>query len=233
VTGNFSPLGVDTGSDPEMWICDRTGQIGLYDTANGRLVAGTQHATGLPLSDITFIGDQMYGTTHTALYKVNNQTGAVQTVTTYNFNQGINALVEHDGVLYAASQTSKETYAIHSDGTVTDYANVPYKSAGGLAWSGDTLYESVRLGYLSGLEFGHSLDGLYDVTNHRLMGTFKNVDDAIIPDVFGMADNGSAMYAVENNNIFEVNLRNAQLTALGHDSRYGLLKNTGAAFVNE
>jgi len=210
----------------DMWISDRSGEIGLFNTATGALVAGTLHHTGESLTDIAFIGDDMYGTTFKGLYAIDDNTGSSTLIGDYTFTDKMNALVGDGSDLLAASYTSDETYRIDpATRKVYDYADVGYASAGDLAFAGSSVYESV-------VKDG-AVDGLYDVTAHKLIGTFETNSGTAVHDVFGLADGGSGMYAVAGTDIYSVNLSNAHLTLLSSDAASGIGKASGAAFVNE
>jgi hypothetical protein len=165
-------LGVDTGSTDDIWISTRAGEIGLFDTETGALVAGTLHKTTVHgLTDIAFLGAQMYGTTFTELGTINDKTGKGVPIGEYEFTNEMNALVGDGKTLLAASRTSDDIYQINPETRkVTVYADVGYGSAGDLAFAGKTLYESVV-----GKD---GKDALYDVSAHRLIGDFKTASGA-------------------------------------------------------
>jgi hypothetical protein len=50
-------------ADINLWIDDVAGNIGLVDVTTQSVVPGSVHSTGQALTDIAFIGNQMYGTT--------------------------------------------------------------------------------------------------------------------------------------------------------------------------
>jgi hypothetical protein len=58
----FIVAGSVSANASNLWIDDVNGNIGLVDTATGTIVPGTLHNTGQILTDIGFIGTQMYGT---------------------------------------------------------------------------------------------------------------------------------------------------------------------------
>jgi hypothetical protein len=206
------------------WVSDRSGHIEEFFKATGQPVPGSGHSTGLPLTDIAFIGDQMYGTTFGALYQIDDTTGAAGLVGNYSFNDGINALVGHEGALYAASYTNHDVYKLDPRTGPSIYAVTPYASAGDLAWAGETLYESVRL--------RGGRDGLYDVTDHHLVGTFRAAGGQTFNDLFGLTDNGHGMFAIAGNDIYQVNLATAHLTHLSNNAASGFGQASGAAWAN-
>jgi hypothetical protein len=225
-------IGTDSGSydslnapAADIWISDQAGHVGLFNTATGALIHGV--STNDPLTDIAFIGNQMYGTSFTGLYSINDATGASRLLGNYNFTSGMNALLGDGSQLLAASFTSDNVYDINlATHKVTTIATIPYASAGDLAIANHKVYESVALN-------GVSTGGLYDVSDHKLIGEFKTANGAVVHNVFGLADNGSAMYAVAGHEIYSVNLANARLTPLSNDSASGIGMASGAAFANE
>src|SRR6516165_1332805 len=141
---SINPLGTDSGSSVDLWISSETaGEFGLFNVNTGAIVSGIGHTARPAWTDIAFIGNQMYGTTHESLYEINDKTGAYSKLRTYRFTNGMNALVGDGSSLLGASYNSDEVYKIAPSGVVTDYANIPYPSAGDLAFAGRTLYESV------------------------------------------------------------------------------------------
>jgi hypothetical protein len=196
------------------------------------MVPGTGHQTGLPLTDIAFIGDQMYGTTSNALYQIDDTTGPSTLVGDYSFSHAVNALVGHDGNLYAASNNSHDIYQISPSTGPELYAHIGYASAGDLAWSNNVLYESVRE--------GNGRDGLYNVTDHRLVGTFHTASGATFNNVFALTDNQPAlgrpphgMFAVAGHDIYQIDLATARLTHLSNNAATGIGAASGAAWQNE
>lgn len=208
----------------DIWISDRAGDIGEFNTATGRLVPGTGHNTGLELTDIAFIGSQMYATSFDTFYAVNDKNGASASGGNYSFTHEMNALVGNGAGILAASRTSDDIYSITTKG-VSVYANTGYHSAGDLAFAGGKLYESV-------VE-RNGLDGLFDVTDHRLIGTFGHGGGRGSRDLFGLVSDGSTMYAVAGHDIFRVNLATAELAFLSSDAGSGIGLASGAAFVGE
>ena len=220
-------IGTDSGSHAslaasaaDIWISDQSGHVGLFNTATGALIRGA--STNLPLTDIAFIGSQMYGTSFQGLYKINDSTGASTLIGDYSVTNAMNALVGDGNHLLGASFTTNQIYSLPSQATV---ANVGHTSAGDLAFSGNTLYKSVRE--------RDGLDGLYNVTAHKLVGTFKTGAGETFSDLYGLTNNGATTYAVAGNDIYSVNLTTARLTHLSNDAASGIGQASGAAFVNE
>src|SRR5208283_818682 len=78
-------------ADVNLWINDASGNIGLVDVTTG--VVSQVHATGQDLTDIGFIGTQLYGTTFTGLYAISTSAGAATSIGTYTVGGGgMNAL---------------------------------------------------------------------------------------------------------------------------------------------
>ena len=220
-----NPLGTDSGSSAEIWISDRSGHIGLFKTATGALVPGTMHDTEASLTDIAFIGSQMYGTTFEELGSINDKTGSFKPIGAYPDGIEMNALVGDGSDLLGAAYNSDEIYKITvgSHPTISDYKSVGLRSAGDLTWSGNTLYKLVIEG--SGL----GVDYLYNVTAGKLVGEFKTSSGTHFNDLYGLVDSGGAMYGVAGNDIYRVNLATARLTFLSSDAASGIGKASGAA----
>ena len=201
----------------DIWISSQNGQIGLFDTGTGALVSGTMHYTDVSLTDIAFIGDQMYGTTYDTLYSINDLTGTSTDLGNYPDTTGkdaIVALVGDGNHLLGAAYTNNDVYSIDpsNPSKETKYTSTHHRSAGDLAWAGSTLYE-IRHGPRGADE----VDMLYDVTHHQLIGTFKTSSPGTFNDVNGLGYQGGTMYAVAGSNIYSVNLTNAHLTSLSSD----------------
>src|SRR5262245_5509789 len=104
--------GTVSANAANLWIDDTSGNIGLVNTATGTLVPGTLHNTGQSLTDIGFIGTQMYGTTFTSLFTINTATGASTLVGTYGgaAGGGMNALVGNGSSLLGASSAAATVF---------------------------------------------------------------------------------------------------------------------------
>ena len=61
-------------ADTNLWIDDASGNIGLVDITTGGV--SLVSSTGQSLTDIGFIGSQMYGVTFGNLFSINKATGA-------------------------------------------------------------------------------------------------------------------------------------------------------------
>jgi hypothetical protein len=215
------------------WLCDASGNFADFYKATGQEVPGTGQSTGLPLTDIAFIGHQMYGTTLGSLYAIDYTTGASSLVDNYSFSDAITALVGHGGDLYAAANNSGTVYELSPSGAELGvYATIPYAAAGDLAWSRNTLYESVVL------KNGH--DALYDVTDHRLIGAFTTPSGRHLDHVFALTNNLPHLgnppfgtFAIAGHNIYQIDLANAHLTFLSNNAASGLGPAVGGAWRNE
>jgi hypothetical protein len=97
-------------------------------------------------------------------------------------------------------------------------------SAGDLAFAGSTLYES-------GVVAGVGPDSLVNVSTGSIVGLFHTSSISSLNSVFGLADDGTTMYAVNGTQIYSVNLSNALLTPLSNFGGQGLSDANGMAFV--
>jgi hypothetical protein len=224
-TAFFSPAHASS-----IWIDDTNGNIGLVNTATGAV----SHVSNVGvLTDIAFIGTQMYGTNFTNLFQINNilgtatinQVGAAYTVG----NGGMNALVGVGTSLLAASNATTTVYQISNPSTssaTTNFATgLPGGSAGDLAFAGSTLYESV-------VDPRTQNDELVNVTTNHVVG-FLTIGGNQQNAVFGLADDGTTMFAVQGTRIYTVNLATGALTLDSNYGGQGLGNANGAAFLNE
>lgn len=217
-------------ADTILWIDDTSGNIGQVDVTTQSVVAGSVHNTGQSLTDIGFVGTTLYGTTFTNLYSINTSTGAATSLGGYNVGAGgMNALVGNGASLLAASNATTNVYNVTpgSPGTSTTFKASPLSSAGDLAFSGTTLYEfAVNT---------NNRDALVNVTTGAIIGDF-HVGSTFFSSVFGLADDGTTMYAVNGTDVYSVNLTNASLTLLfdyNSNGRGPLGDANGTAFMNE
>lgn len=213
-----------------LWIDDANGNVGTVDTVT-HAVANV-HDTGLGgnLTDIGFgTNGILYGTTFTDLFVLPTSGGAIH-VGSYGAagGGGMNALVGSGtaGVQLGASNATLEVYSINQgNAAVTSFHASPLMSAGDLAFSGSTLYES-------------GVDGGNDALVNVNAGTFQDfhvgsTTGATLSGVFGLADDGTTMFAVNGTEVYSVNLANAVLTPLFDYSGHGLGSANGTAFMNE
>jgi hypothetical protein len=182
------------------------------------------------LTDIGFNSTgTLYGTTFTGLYSINTSTGAATSLGSYGTESGMNALVGSGGTtLLGAANDSGTIYSINpaSPGSPATYKTSPATSAGDLAFSGTTLYESAVA--------GNGNDELIDVTTGAVVGLFHvgTAAGAELSGVFGLADDGTTMYGVDGNTVYSVNLTTGVLTDLFNYAG-GLGAANGTAFVGE
>jgi PEP-CTERM motif len=212
-----------------MWVDDTSGNIGLVNTTTGAVTDVSN--TGQALTDIGFVGTQMYGTTFTSLYAINNiTTSATSTlIGAYSVGGGgMNALVGSGTGLLAASNATTTVYSIANPSTsaaTTNFATgLPAASAGDLAFAGGTLYEAAIA--------GNGNDELVNVNTKSVVGFFT-IGGAQQNAVFGLADDGTTMFAVQGTSIYTVNLATGALTLDANYGGHGLGAANGAAFLNE
>jgi hypothetical protein len=176
------------------------------------------------MTDIGFIGSQMYGVTFPNLFSINKTTGASTLIGSTFSDPGMNALVGAGKGLLGASNASTNVYSINpTTAALTVVASSPLPSAGDLAFAGGTLFESaVDL---------NGFDRLVDVTTDSIVGQFFTPTTFGFSTVNGLADNGATMYAVAGTEIYSVNLGNGLLTPVLNYSGHGLGAANGAAFL--
>src|SRR4051812_35533022 len=188
---------------PILWISDENGNIGQVDVATQSVVPGSVHNTGQLLTDIGFdSAGNLFGTTFTALYAINSGTGAATLRGTYTGESGMNALVGTTtaGSLLGASFSDNNLYTINTANAglgVNKVLTAP--SSGDLAFVGSTLYESaVGPG---------GADELLNATTNSVVGVFHVGTPAgpTLNNVFGLADDGTTLYAVAGTNVYSVN----------------------------
>jgi PEP-CTERM motif len=219
---------------PILWISDGAGNIGQVDIASGIVVAGSVHNTGQALTDIGFnTAGTLYGTTFSALFSLNTSTGAATGLGAYGFG-GMNALIGGGGTnLLGAAFTTTQIYSINpaSPSGFSNFAPSPLVSAGDLAFAGATLYGS-------GIGAGGN-NVLLNLSTNSIVDFFHVGTTAgpMLNAVFGLADDGINMYAVNGTDVYSVDLATAVLTPLFD---YGLNENgqtlgaaTGSAFMGE
>jgi hypothetical protein len=215
-------------ADSFLWIDDTSGNIGEVDVTTKTFVAGSLHATGQNLTDIAFIGSQMYGTSFFQLFTINDASGATALVGTYIVgNSGMNALVGSGSALLGASFTTNEVYIINpSNAAGFNFAPSPLRSAGDLACSGCQLFGGQLI--LSATN-GSSGDSLVNVSTDSVVGAFVPTEKA----VDGIANDGTTTYAVDGTEIFTVDVSDAVLTPFFDYSGNGLGDAEGTAFMAE
>jgi PEP-CTERM motif len=212
-------------ADVNLWIDDTSGNIGLVDITTG---AVTQvNSTGQSLTDIGFIGTQMYGVTFGNLFSINKATGASTVIGSTFSDTGMNALVGFGTQLLGASNASTNIYDIDptTAGLTVPGFSTPLPSSGDLAFSGNSLFESAT--------GNNGADQLVDATTGMIQGQFHTTTTAGFSNVFGLADDGTTMYAVAGTEIYTVDLSNALLTPVLDYSGHGLGAANGTAFLAE
>jgi len=209
-------------ADTNLWIDDADGNIGLVDLTT-HTVSNVVN-TGQTLTDIAFLGNQMYGTTFNSLFKINTTSGAATLVGDYSgiITGEMNALVGSGTKLLSASAFTTEVFSVDPNtAVVSDFAPVPLGSAGDLAFSGGTLFLSATN--------SSGGDTLVNVSSNSIVGAFSPNE----PAVFGLANDGTTTYAVDGTEVFSVNTSNAVLTPLFDYSGHGLGPANGTAFIAE
>jgi hypothetical protein len=195
-------MGATTGAyaaDPSIWVSDSGGNIGLVDVNTGAV--SNVHFTGHTLTDIGFIGTQLYGTDFTTLYSVSTATGAATTIGVYpGGGGGVNALVGNGSSLLGASNADTNLYSIDPATAVTSVvkSGLPGTSAGDLTFAGGALYAS-EINPTSGN------DQLVNVTTKTVIGDFT-VGGNPLNAVFGLAAVGGTTYALDGTEVYSVDL---------------------------
>lgn len=218
-------------ADTILWIDDTAGNIGQVDITTASVVAGSVHSTGLGanLTDIGFTSSgTLYGTTFTALYSINTATGAATSQGSYGTLNGANALVGSGTGLLVASNNNSTVNSIGNPAAPASpplFKSSPLTSAGDLAFSGSTLFESGAN--------GDGNDALVNVTAGTVVGDFKTSGGTTFNTVFGLADDGTTLYAVNGTEVYSVNQTTAVVTALFNYGGQGLGAANGTAFINE
>jgi PEP-CTERM motif len=209
-------------ADINLWVDDTSGNIGLVDLTTKTV--SMVNNTGQALTDIAFVGNQMFGTTFTGLFKINDATGTSTLVGNYSVGgDGMNALVGDGTNLLAASNATTETYLINpTTAGATNFANSVLPSAGDLAFSGKTLFLSATNAAAG--------DSLVNVSSSSVVGAFSPTESS----VFGLANDGTTTYAIDGTEVFTVNTATAVLTPLFNYGGLSALGDAnGTAFIAE
>ncbi|HUC12760.1 MAG TPA: PEP-CTERM sorting domain-containing protein [Stellaceae bacterium] len=222
-------------ADPIIYISDTSDNIGQVDIATQSVVLGSVHNTGVALTDIAFNSTSaFYGTSFSNFYQINPSTGAATNLGAYTNETGMNALGPSGGTsLIGGSFLDTNVYSINpaSPTTPTVLKTVSQVSAGDFAFVGSTLYESA--GTLG------NPDELINVSNNTVVGTFHvgTISGPTLDTVYGLADDGTTLYAVNGTDVYSVDPATAVLTFLFD---YSLAENgqdltdaTGSAFIGE
>lgn len=198
-------------ADAILYVNDANGNIGQVDINTQSVVANSVHYTGTNLFDIGFnSAGTLYGTGPQQLYSIDPNTGSTSLLGTYTNEIGMNGLVGSGGTdLLGSSNSDNNIYQIDpaNPNTPTKIKTSPGTSAGDLAFAGSTLYEA-------GIELGDNGNILIDLTSGSTVGPFQTADGTAISNVFGLADDGTTMYAVAGTQLYTVNLASAVLTPL-------------------
>lgn len=228
-------LGMPARADTTLYISNESGDIGQVDINTQSVVAGSVHNTGQTLTDIGFNSSgTLYGTTFTNLYSIDPSTGAASDLGAYGTESGMNALVGSGGTnLYGASFNDGRIYNINPSAPASPsvLTTVGANSAGDLAYVGSTLYEAAVS--------ASGADELLNVTGNSAVGLFHvgSASGATVNSAFGIADDGTTLYAVAGTEVYSVDPATAVLTPLFD---YSLNENgqdlgpvSGAAFIGE
>ncbi|MGA9599297.1 MAG: hypothetical protein WBS22_03410 [Methylocystis sp.] len=223
-------IGATTGAyaaDPSIWVSDSQGNIGLVDTVTGGV--SQVNNTGHVLTDIGFVGTQLYGATFTDLYSVSTATGAATHIGAFpGGGGGMNALVGNGTGLLGASNADMNLYSINPATAATSVlkTGLPGTSAGDLAFAGGVLYASE-------IDGATGLDMLVNATTGTKIADFTGTVGGPANAVFGLAFTGGTMYAVQGTEVYSVNLLTAALAPLSNYGGHGLVDAFGAAVVGE
>ena len=120
-------------ADSFLWIDDTSGSIGEVDVTTKTFVAGSLHATGQNLTDIAFIGSQMYGTSFFQLFTINDASSATALVRDHIVSSsGMNALVGGRTALSTHGALPAESATVNKPQTAppgSTFAPSPLRSA--------------------------------------------------------------------------------------------------------
>jgi hypothetical protein len=213
----------------ELVIEDSFGDIGDVNTATGAVtnlhfVTGTN---GQVLTDVAYTSNgNLYGTTLSNLYSL-SPTLSNGTATliggAYSGSPLMNALTGNGTSLLGAGFGSTSIYTINPTTGVASvnstYNSGGHASAGDLAFVGTTLYESALCG---------GIDCLVNANTGTVVGNFLLGGIFFTSDVFGLAYDGTTMWATDGTDIYSVNLANGTLTFDKDFGFQGLADSSGA-----
>lgn len=223
-------------ADTVLWIDDTANNVGTVDLTTGMVsVIGNADDGGGTLTDIGFgANGTLYGTSFDDLYSINQSTGQATPISALGVgNGGMNALVGYGSGLLAVSGTTDSLYSL----TVSPYSAITFDgstgspSAGDLAAANGYMYESA-VGASGNDELVKLTLSGANITNSTVIGLFTQ-GGTDFSGVFGLADDGTTMYAVDETTVYTVNLSNAVLTTDLNYSGHGLGIANGTAFVGE
>ena len=204
-------------ADVVLWIDDVNNNIGTVDLTNhsASKFIGNAGTDGV-LTDIGFTSNgTLYGVNFDNTYVINTTTGHATFLASNPNNSNLNALV---GVgsngLYGAAN---DTHTLYSFNTTTKNWSTLSGSTGGdssgdLAPGNGVYYESESDGNADAL-FKLTVSG--NSVSSTKIGDFNiNGFTFGLGSVFGLADDGTTLYAVDGTTIYSVNTSNAALTEL-------------------
>lgn len=222
-------------ADTILWVDDTGNNIGKVDVTTHTTTIVGNAGIGSTLTDIGFTASgTLYGNTFTDLYSINQSTGAATHIAALGVGGGgMNALLGDGGTLLAASAATTSLYRL----TPSPYSAVTFTGSTGAPSAGDLAFDSSGNLYLSAAAAnGDELIKLTlsgNTVSSSVIGLF-NQGATHFNGVFGLADDGTTMYAVNGTTVYSVNLANAALTTVynyGSNSRLGTAN--GTAFANE
>ena len=185
------------------------------------------NSTGESLTDIGFIGSQMYGVTFGNLFSINKATGASTLIGSTFSDTGMNALVGFGTGLLGASNDSR-TFTPSIRRPRGSRSQVMQRLSPPLAiWP---LPEATCSSLATG---DNGADQLVDASTGTVVGQFHTTTTAGFSNVFGLADDGTSMFAVAGTEIYSVDLSNGLLTPVLDYSGHGLGDANGTAFLAE
>jgi Ca2+-binding RTX toxin-like protein len=186
-------------ADPILWIDDTSGNVGHIDAVTG--AATPVGYTGTVLTDLAFNPqEQLYGSTFSTLYTVNQLNGSLTPVGNFGTGVSINGLVfSASGTLYGSGGTG--LYTINTStgaATLVGNSGLPpgFGSAGDLAFLNGKLYEAVTDGAVSDLTLIDPATGA-----GQIVGTIVGN-----PSVLALAtgSNGT-LYGVDGTKVYSIN----------------------------
>jgi len=182
-----------------LWIDDTSGNVGYVDVVTG--AATPVGNAGIVLTDLAFSAtEQLYGSTFSALYTVNQLNGAATLVGNFGAGVSINGLVfSPGGTLYGSGGTG--LYTINTStgaATLVGNSGLPsgFVSAGDLAFLNGNLYETVTDGSVSDLALITPATGA-----GQIVGTIV-ADPGVLALATGSDGN---LYGVDRTNIYAIN----------------------------
>jgi hypothetical protein len=136
------------------------------------------------------------------------------------------------GSLLGASFTDNNLYTINAaNGALSVLKTLPAPSAGDFAFVGSTLYQSATS--------ASGADELVNATTASVVGLFHvgSAGGATLNNVFGLADDGTTLYAVAGTDVYSVDPATGILTLLFdyslNENGQNLAAATGSDFINQ